>query len=114
LLAHLVQPKGKVYAVEKIPGLVEFGRANCERAGVANVEFHEAGEQVGLHEFAPYDRILVSAAADTLPMELCDQLTDTGRMVIPIGSKICVLDKSSSDSFDTTEHPGFMFVPLVH
>lgn len=112
LLSHLSGPAGKVYAVEKVPELVVFGEDNCRQAGVKNVRFFPAGEVVGLTEYAPYDRILVSAAAEKLPAELIEQLKPGGRLVIPIGYNIHVIDKIGPDGYETTEYPGFTFVPL--
>jgi protein-L-isoaspartate(D-aspartate) O-methyltransferase len=113
LLAHLVGPAGKVIAVEKLPELVRFGRDNCARLGINNVGFHEASKQYGWPPAAPYDRILVSAAAQAVPPELIDQLANGGRLVIPVKSSIFVISKDESGTTAQTEHPGFAFVPLV-
>lgn len=113
LLAYLVGSKGSIYAVEKIPQLVSFGRKNCEQAGARNVRFFEAGSTYGLPDFAPYDRILVSAAALTLPKALLEQLKVGGRLVIPIGNSIHVIDKINKSTHRGTENPGFLFVPLI-
>ncbi|MDB5161470.1 MAG: Protein-L-isoaspartate (D-aspartate) O-methyltransferase [Candidatus Saccharibacteria bacterium] len=113
LLAHLVGPKGKVYAVEIVPELVEFGRQNAQRLNISNAEFYQAGDQYGLSKFAPYDRILVSAAASELPVELLDQLKPGGKMVIPVQSDILEIEKLADDKYEVKRHPGFVFVPLV-
>jgi protein-L-isoaspartate(D-aspartate) O-methyltransferase len=113
LLAYLTGPKGHVTAVEIIPELVQFGRHNCARIGIHNVQFHQAQKQIGWHSEAPYDRILVSAAANTLPPGLLDQLRPNGRLVIPIRNSIWVLDKDEQDVISQIEKPGFVFVPLV-
>lgn len=113
LLAHLVGLGGKVYAVEKVPQLVQFGASNCRRFGVQNAQFFAAGKTLGLRDFAPYDRILVSAAATSLPAELLGQLKVGGTMVIPIKHSIHVITKTGDKNHDTVEHPGFVFVPLV-
>lgn len=114
LLANLVGPHGKVVAVEKIPQLVRFGRENVERLGITNATFHKAKKGVvGWEEQAPYERILVSASADTLPSELVKQLGRGGRMVIPVRDTILVIDKDAAGDVDRFEYPGFVFVPLV-
>lgn len=114
LLARIVGPGPGVYAVEAIPELVRFGRKNCERLGIKNARFFTAGAAYGLPAPAPapYNRILVSAAAGSLPPELLEQLAPGGRMVIPVGSSILVVDKTP-DGYGITEHPGYAFVPLV-
>jgi len=113
LLSFLVGPKGKVYAIEKIPELMEFGRENCRRAGVKNAKFYQAGQAFGLPKYAPYDRILVSASASKLPQELLGQLADGGKLVIPVGNDILEIEKSGKNAVETKIHPGFVFVPLV-
>jgi protein-L-isoaspartate(D-aspartate) O-methyltransferase len=113
LLSHIVGPKGKVIAVERMPELVRLGRRNCERMAVANAEFHQAGKQFGWLKSAPYGRILVSASASSLPRELIDQLARGGRMVIPVRSSVLVIDKDKNGNISETEHPGFAFVPLI-
>lgn len=113
LLAYLVRPSGLVYAVERVDELVEFGADNFERTSQRNARFFKAGKTLGLPKHAPYDKILVSAAADELPAGLVAQLKLGGRMVIPIKNSVWVIDKVSNHDIETIEHPGFAFVPLV-
>lgn len=113
LLSRLVEPDGVVYAVEKIPELVEIGRENCRRLGIENIRFHRAGDAYGLPEYAPYDRILVSATAEEVPQELLDQLKPGGRLVIPVGQSIRIIEKTPEGAYETSERSGFLFVPLV-
>ena len=113
LLAKLVGKKGHVYAVELVPELAQFGQENCERVGITNAAFYEAEKEFGLRRFAPYDRILVSASANSLPDELLEQLHAPGRMVIPVGNSIYEVDKDEKGDIDIKEHYGFVFVPLV-
>ena len=113
LLSYLVGEKGKVYAVELVPELVDFGRENCLITGVKNVDFFQAREIFGLPRYAPYDRILVSAAADNLPNELIDQLKESGKIVIPINNDILEITKLENGNLKSISHPGFMFVPLI-
>lgn len=113
LLSHIVGSKGRVYAVERVPELVEFGRDNVQRAGIKNAEFYPAGDELGLPEEAPYDRVLVSASADQLPQELVEQVKTGGKMVIPVQYDILEISKVSKDKIDIQKHPGFVFVPLL-
>lgn len=113
LLAMLTGPAGMVYAVEKIPELVRFGRSNCAKFDVKNVRFFRARSVVGLPTYAPYDRILVSAAARELPAGLLPQLATHGKMVIPVNQDIVEITKTSDDAYDTVRHSGYIFVPLV-
>lgn len=113
LLSQIVGPSGRVFAVERIPKLVEFGRDNCNRAGIQNVRFFQADKQYGLSEYSPYDRILVSAAAQKLPKELLNQLRIGGKLVIPVQNDILEILKASEHKYETKIHPGFVFVPLI-
>jgi len=113
LLSKLTGPTGKVYAVEIIPELVEFGRRNAVEAGIKNVRFFKAGKQFGLARYAPYDRILVSATTDELPKVLLAQLKVGGKMVIPVHRDILEITKYDKGAYETFIHPGFLFVPLV-
>lgn len=113
LLSVLAGPKGHVYAVERIPELVEFGRDNVERLGTRNVSFHQAGDEFGLPAESPFDRILVSASADELPNGLINQLKPGGKLVIPVQNSIFEIRKKPGGEVESTEHPGFVFVPLL-
>lgn len=115
LLAHIVGRKGRVYAFEVIPELCEFGKKNIEpfgfiRQGRVNVFCKNAA--TGAPEFAPFDRILVSAAAQSLPRQWILQLTTNGRLVAPVKRSIWLVEKNK-DNIKRKEYPGFSFVPLV-
>ena len=77
----------KVITVECIPKLAESARLILERLGYSNIETHVAGGTLGWPEQAPYDAIVVSAGAPSVPEALLDQLAWNGRLVIPVGSK---------------------------
>jgi len=114
LLSSLVGPLGKVSAVEIIPELLKFGKANCERLNIRNTEFF-LGERgaYGLPNSGQFKRILVSAAAKKLPTKLLDQLAIGGKMIIPVNNDILEIFKVSSDKIKTTVHSGFVFVSLI-
>ena len=114
LLSCLVGPKGRVFAVEKIKQLKEFGENNCYKVGATNIKFHIAQQQLGWQHHAPYERILVSAAAEYLPKSLFDQLAVGGIMIIPIKNDIFEIHKTSGTSQEIFIHSNFVFVPLVH
>lgn len=113
LLSYLAGEEGEIHAVEIVPELVEFGRENCARLGIKNVRFHQAGKRYGWPKSAPYDRILVSAAADRMPEELFDQLKPDGKLVVPVKGSVWVVEKDEQGNITKSEKPGFMFVPLV-
>ena len=66
---------------------------------------------LGVPAQAPYDRILVSANATSLPRELVDQLADGGRMVIPVDSTMLLVVRDGEE-VRTSEHGAYRFVPL--
>ena len=107
LLASIVGPDGRVWGTEIIPELVEFGRANLAKYNFKNATIERAAG-LGLPEHAPYDKILVSAAADDVPDSLLDQLAPGGIMVIPIKTSVWKITHTERE-----EHPGFAFVPLI-
>lgn len=113
LLSKIVGNRGKVYAVELVPELKKFGEKNCKKAGIENAIFFLANKKFGLKKYSPYDRILVSASAKSVPDELVDQLKAGGKMVIPVGSSIFEVTKDDKDIVKTKEHYGFAFVPLI-
>ena len=84
ILARLAQ---HVYSIERIEGLRERAAEILERIGVRNVTLRGGDGTLGLPEFAPYDRIMVTAAGPHVPQVLIDQLVDGGRLVIPIGGE---------------------------
>jgi protein-L-isoaspartate(D-aspartate) O-methyltransferase len=84
ILAELAQ---KVITVECISELAESARQVLNRLGYSSIEVHVAGKTLGWPEGAPYDAIIVSAGAPTVPKVLLEQLAWNGRLVIPVGSR---------------------------
>ncbi|MFA6322343.1 MAG: protein-L-isoaspartate O-methyltransferase [Candidatus Buchananbacteria bacterium] len=114
LLAYMVGPKGKVWAIERVVKLKEFGEKNAEKYHFDNLKFYCRDGSKGLPKSAPFDRILVSAAAFEVPMALKNQLKIGGRLVIPTSAQdIRVFEKVTVNKFKEKIYPGFIFVPLV-
>jgi len=76
-----------VVTTERLPALAETARGLLSNLGYANVEVHVAEDTLGWRAGAPYDAIMVTAAAPTVSTELLAQLVIGGRMVIPVGSR---------------------------
>jgi protein-L-isoaspartate(D-aspartate) O-methyltransferase len=74
-----------VYSVERIPELLVRAQARLAEVGYHNVQFTTGNGSLGWKEYAPYDGIIMSAAAPDVPSPLVDQLAEGGRMVIPVG-----------------------------
>jgi len=83
LLAELAK---QVVTVEIIPELAESAKRVLEKLGYSNIEVHSAGKTLGWLEDAPYDAIIDSAGAPSIPQILLGQLSWGGRLVIPVGS----------------------------
>jgi protein-L-isoaspartate(D-aspartate) O-methyltransferase len=113
LLSEIAGLAGRVWGVERIPELVDFGQKNLAKYKFKNAEIVLSGAEIGLPDKAPFDKILVSAAAEKIPEELKNQLKAGGRMVIPIQNKVTLLEKISGANFKIKEFSGFSFVPLI-
>ncbi len=114
LLSKTVEPLGKVYGVELIPSLVDFGNKNIQKYNLKNAKIIQANRHiVGLPKKAPFDKILVSASATRLPQELINQLKKGGIIVIPIQNSIYKIQKNHKGSINKEEFYGFTFVPLI-
>ncbi len=91
VIAEVVAPlsggqAGHVYTVEIVPELARFAQENLRRGGYVDRVTALLGDgSLGLVEYAPYDRIMVAAAAPGIPSPLLDQLVDGGVLVIPVG-----------------------------
>jgi protein-L-isoaspartate(D-aspartate) O-methyltransferase len=84
ILAGLAQ---RVITVERVPRLAESAKRVLDSLGYQNVEIHLAGQALGWEQDAPYEAIMVTAAAPKVPKELIEQLVTGGRMVVPVGSR---------------------------
>lgn len=116
LLGNIAGREGKVMALEILPELHEMTKTNVEKFGLISsgiVECALRDGNAGYAPYAPYDRILVSAAADEVPRALRDQLAIGGKMVIPIHNRLTYLEKRGEEDFYKEEFPGFIFVPLI-
>jgi protein-L-isoaspartate(D-aspartate) O-methyltransferase len=107
----------RVDTVERIPELASGARAALAAVGVENVEVHVGDGALGLPVEAPFDRIIVTAAAQRVPPALLAQLRPGGRMVIPVGPAegaqfIHLVDKDAAGRLLDRERFGVRFVPL--
>lgn len=130
ILAEIVGARGRVYGLEIVPEIYDFGRKNLAKFDYKNVELRSQSGWEGLPEAASFDRILVSAAPPRIPQALKEQLTVGGRLVIPVGEKsvedfpswkaspwytqsIKLIKKIGQNKFEEDDYPGFAFVPMV-
>lgn len=114
---------GRVFALEIVPELKEFGEKNVAKYNFIEkgiVEFICADGSKGYPDFASctelaegFDKILASASANEIPAIWKKQLKIGGKIVAPVGSSIKVILKKSEGEFDEADYSGFVFVPLI-
>lgn len=107
----------KVYGVEIIPELVDNARRVLQSLEIDNVEIHCADGRKGWPEGAPYDGIVVAAAADEIPPALVAQLKEGGRLVIPVGGRwgqSLMAMRKRDGKLEEEELCRCVFVPLVY
>lgn len=106
----------QVFTVEKIPQLHKRAMERLEQKGFQNIHFLLGDGSLGWAEHAPFDRIMVTAAAAAIPQELLDQLAPGGRMIIPVGGRfsqeLLAIDKTPSGKLEKTAIEAVRFVPL--
>jgi len=105
-----------VYTIEYFPDLAERARALLQRLGYTNVEVITGDGSPGLPAYAPYHGILVAAAAPHMPQPLLAQLTEGGRLVIPVGSvtnqELLIITRHG-DGYTQERSVPCRFVPLL-
>jgi protein-L-isoaspartate(D-aspartate) O-methyltransferase len=113
VLAELAQ---KVYSIERHMPLLQKARRNLESQGYHNVVLKQGDGTIGWAEFAPFDKIIITAAAPSFPKTLFNQLRDGGLMVFPMGDKrlqnLILVERRGEEAI-TQEAGQVAFVPLV-
>ncbi|MCP4299447.1 MAG: protein-L-isoaspartate(D-aspartate) O-methyltransferase [Gammaproteobacteria bacterium] len=115
ILAELV---GHVYSIEIIEALATRARQDLKRLGYSNITTQLGDGYYGWQEHAPFDAIVVTAAASHVPPPLIDQLRPGGRMVIPVGGRfmtqtLLLLEKTEMGEVVTRQFGAVRFVPLT-
>jgi protein-L-isoaspartate(D-aspartate) O-methyltransferase len=114
--AMLGQICQKVFSIERSYTLSARARRVLEELGYTNILLRVGDGTVGWAEFSPYDRIVVTAAAPTVPKTLSQQLKIGGRMVVPVGERtqqeLLIIKRTETD-FETESAGPCVFVPLI-
>jgi protein-L-isoaspartate(D-aspartate) O-methyltransferase len=117
-IAETIGPQGQVYTVEIVEDLVRSARTNLEKAGYADRVTLVLGDgSLGYPDRAPYDRILLTAAAPEIPKHLMDQLRIGGTLLAPVGGRffpqeLVAIKKKSKSEVEKRELGEVIFVPL--
>jgi protein-L-isoaspartate(D-aspartate) O-methyltransferase len=113
LLARLA---AQVFSVERIPALLDRARELLQSLGIRNVSLLLGDGTLGWRDYAPYDAILVGAAAPDVPRPLVEQLGEGGRLLVPIGDReeqmLAVLTRRG-DQVQRRDVAPVRFVPLL-
>src|SRR5437764_4420045 len=114
VLAHL---GARVYTVERLPDLLVEAEERFRRLGLTNIETRLGDGAGGWPERAPFDRIIVTAAAPGIPVPLTEQLAPGGRLVIPVGDlggqELVILQRGPGGSLTERHAGGVRCVPLI-
>ena len=115
ILSQLVQ---QVYSLEIIPSLAAQAAEILSRLGYDNIEVRTGDGHSGWIEHAPYDGIIITAAATHLPQALLDQLKPGGRLIIPVGmpymsQELLLVEKDLAGKLHTRDILGVAFVPMT-
>jgi protein-L-isoaspartate(D-aspartate) O-methyltransferase len=116
--AILAAMGAEVYSVEIVPQLAERARRTLERLGYHGVHVRAGDGYLGWPEAAPFDGIIVTAAAERVPQPLIDQLVRGGRLVMPVGEhgwiqRLVVLHKTATGAIGRREVLPVRFVPIT-
>ena len=115
--AVLAELASQVFAVERYASLTEAARATLERLGYRNTKVVTGDGSLGLPEAAPYDAIIVSAAAPRIPPALVEQLAVGGRLIVPVGESeqqvVQLVQKNADGTTSVHTLEGCRFVPLI-
>ncbi|MFQ5785086.1 MAG: protein-L-isoaspartate(D-aspartate) O-methyltransferase [Alphaproteobacteria bacterium] len=115
--AVLAEIAARVYSIEIIEELAEEAGRRLKTLGYANVEIRLGDGSRGWPEFAPFDKVIVTAAPELIPPLLLAQLASGGRMIIPAGiaddQKLMLVEKGADDKIRTRELLPVRFTPLV-
>ena len=107
----------KVFTMERVAALGEASRVRLQSLGYSNIEYCTGNGYEGWPAHAPYDGIIVTAAASHIPPALVEQLKPGGRLVIPVGlpympQELLLVEKDEAGEAHTRDILGVVFVPL--
>lgn len=114
--AILCELTGEVFSIEKNPVLAREAEERLRYLGYTNIHVRVGDGTLGWAEEAPFDGIMVTAGAPSVPQPLLEQLAEGGRLVIPVGTasmQMLTVVRKEGGTYRTTEEGSCIFVPLV-
>ena len=114
--AILAELAGEVYSIEKFEILAQRAQTILGKLGYKNIKVEVGDGTLGWEEAAPYDRIIITAASPRIPLPLISQLTENGKLILPLGesfSQILTLVEKKDGIIKSIDICGCVFVPLV-
>jgi protein-L-isoaspartate(D-aspartate) O-methyltransferase len=116
-LALLSQLGCEVFGIERLPELVARSRETLRAIGLTDISIKEGDGSLGVPEHAPYDRILISAAAGQIPDALIAELAEGGRLVMPVGGAetqtLVTCERDDKGTLHYRAGASCVFVPLI-
>ncbi len=115
--AVLAEMGAKVYTIERFRELYLKAQHTLSSLKYNNIDFFYGDGYEGKPQYGPFDGIIITAAAPEIPQTLLLQLKTGGRLIVPVGSSgsqiMKVVERTGEDTFETTEHGNFAFVPML-
>lgn len=113
ILAELAK---EVYSIERFESLAKKAETILNELGYKNIKIKVDDGTLGWPEFAPFDRIIITAASPSLPLPLTEQLKESGKLILPLGeaySQVLTKVEKKEGNLESLEICGCVFVPLV-
>jgi len=114
--AILAELSSQVYSIERFPSLGERAESLLQNLGYINIKIKVGDGTLGWPEEAPFSRIIVTAAAAEVPLPLAEQLSEGGKMILPLGetfSQVLTLIEKKKGQLKAESICGCVFVPLI-
>ena len=114
--AILAELAGEVYSIERFESLAERAQTILCDLGYKNIKIKVGDGTMGWEEARPFDRIIITAASPKVPLPLIDQLTDNGKLILPLGesfSQVLTLVEKKDGKLKSIDVCGCVFVPLI-
>lgn len=115
--AILAELGGEVFSIERLESLQKKAKQKLQELGYRNIYFRVGDGTLGWREKAPFNKIIVTAGAPSLPLPLIDQLLEKGKLVVPVGNSFSqtlkLFTKDEQGKVEEKSFGGCVFVPLI-